>query len=204
TVIAPSVLKKIFWLFAIACIPAYLLSALWLPVPLWVYICVVLAAFAQLAGWVWMLRMFKQQIIHFKKSFSLFARRVIVLSAIALSLKLLLQLGSTIPSLSNLSFGFRPIVIGYLHLVLLGVISLFMIGYMIGCNYITMNKKAIWGIVIFICGIIINEVLLMIQGMAGLDYVNIPFINESLFVAACILFSGLLIINLSQLKQVVK
>jgi hypothetical protein len=38
------------------------------------------------------------------------------LSAIALSIKLLLQLGAVIPALSTWAFGLRPIVIGYLHL----------------------------------------------------------------------------------------
>ena len=47
-----SLQKKGFWLFAVACIPAYFLSALWLPIPLWIYIVVVLAALSQLLGWV--------------------------------------------------------------------------------------------------------------------------------------------------------
>ncbi|HEX6915552.1 MAG TPA: hypothetical protein VF145_09945, partial [Chitinophagaceae bacterium] len=39
--------KKVFWLFALACIPAYFLSALWLPIPMAVYILVVISAVAQ-------------------------------------------------------------------------------------------------------------------------------------------------------------
>jgi len=126
------------------------------------------------------------------------------LSAIALTLKLLLQLGSTIPSLSILAYGFRPIVIGYLHLVLLGVISLFILGYMTGCNYINMNKVTIRGIFIFVTGIILNEILLMIQGVCDLGYINIPYINESLLVTALILFAGILVINIGQSDKTAK
>ncbi|MEO8770935.1 MAG: hypothetical protein ABI402_12635 [Ferruginibacter sp.] len=200
-IISPAILKKIFWLFSIACVPAFFLSALWMKVPLWVYILVILAAFAQLGGWIWMIRLLKRQLPAIKSTFSLFSRRILLLSAIALTLKLLLQIGSTIPSLSTLAYGFRPIVIGYLHLVLLGVISLFIIGYMIGNNYIFYNKRTVWGTCIFIAGVIINEILLMAQGVAGLDYINIPYINESLFVTACILLSGMLVLNVSQLKK---
>ena len=104
--ISPRILKKIFWLFAIACVPAYFLSALWMPIPLWVYIIVVLAAIMQLAGWVWLISLFKQQLSFIKANLSISSRRILLLSAIALSIKILLQLGSTIPSLSNLAFGF--------------------------------------------------------------------------------------------------
>ncbi|MEY3762201.1 MAG: hypothetical protein RL281_806, partial [Pseudomonadota bacterium] len=56
---------------------------------------------------------------------------VFTLVVIAVSIKLFLQLGSTVHFLSDLAFSFRPIVIGYLHLVLLGVITLFIIGYVL-------------------------------------------------------------------------
>ena len=38
-------LKVVFTLFVLACVPAYFLSALWLPLPKWVYLLVVVAAF---------------------------------------------------------------------------------------------------------------------------------------------------------------
>ena len=52
-------LKKIFWLFATAALPAYFLSTLWMPLPVWVYILVIIAAFAQVAGWIWLLKILK-------------------------------------------------------------------------------------------------------------------------------------------------
>jgi hypothetical protein len=52
--ILPSYLynKNIFRLFIGSIIPAYFLSVLWAGLPLWLYIIVVVAAFAQLAGWM--------------------------------------------------------------------------------------------------------------------------------------------------------
>jgi len=199
--VAHGTLKKIFWLFALACIPAFFLSALWLPIPVWVYVLVILAAVAQLAGWIWILGLLKKHRLIIQNKFSVSACRILLLSAVALSLKLLLQLGSTIPSLSILAYGFRPIVIGYLHLVLLGVISLFLLGYMNGCGYILINKTSLKGMFIFVSGIILNEILLMIQGVGDLGYNNVPYINESLLITACILFTGMLVINISQVNK---
>lgn len=123
-------------------------------------------------------------------------RKLLLLSTIALTIKLLLQLGSTHPALSQLAFGFRPIVIGYLHLVLLGVITIFLLGYTISMKFTDPGKYFMHGVWIFISGIIINEILLMLQGVTGLSYIIIPLINESLFTTAIIMFCGILLMNL--------
>ncbi len=119
---------RIFWLFALACVPAYFLSALWLPMPLWVYVLVVLAAFSQAIGWGILCKEIWPKRRNVLRAIPSGFWWIILLGCIANTIKLLLQLGSTVPALSKLAFGFRPIVIGYLHLVLLAVISLFIIG----------------------------------------------------------------------------
>jgi len=193
-------LKHIFWFFASAIIPAYFLSALWMDIPLWIYILVIVAAMAQVIGWGYMIVLIRKDWLTIKQSFTSNTKWLLILPAVALTIKLLLQLGSTIPSLSTLAFGFRPIVIGYLHLVLLGIITLFIIGYMFTENLIVINKKSIVGASIFSGGIIINEIFLMAQGVAALDYTNIPFINELLLTAAVIMFIGIALLNFSQIK----
>jgi len=197
---SPVILKRIFVLFFTAAIPAYFLSTLWMHIPLWVYVLVVAAAFAQVLAWIYTIGLIKKQVVVFKQSMPAIARWLLLFSAAALSIKLLLQLGSTIPSLSDLAFGFRPIVIGYLHLVLLGVISLFLLGHMLAGNFIIINRQTKTGAVIFTAGIIINEVFLMTQAVAALYYNNIPFINQCLLLAAFIMFSGLLLLVSGQGK----
>lgn len=190
--------QKTFWLFALACIPAYFLSALWLPIPNWIYILVVLAAASQLAGWILILRSIYVKKAGFFKDISRQIKWLFILPAIALSLKFLLQLGSVIPALSKLAFGFRPVVIGYLHLMFLGVITIFIIAYCILKQFIDTNKFINGGIVIFVSGIILNELLLMVQGLSYMNYITVPYINESLLAAALILFLGLLLMNIKK------
>lgn len=192
------VLKKIYRLFAFAIVPAYFLSALWMNIPLWVYILVILAAIAQLAGWIWLVVLMKKNWMQLKQKISKTSKYILGCSAVALTAKLLLQLGSTIPSLSDLAFGFRPIVVGYLHLVLLGVISLFLLGSMFSEEYFFKNKKAVTGIFIFSAAVIVNEILLMIQGVAAISYTPVPYINELLFCAAIFLFTGALLMSITK------
>jgi hypothetical protein len=188
-------LKIVFWLFCLACVPAYFLSALWMPIPVFIYWLVIASAIAQFAGWAMLVRLILKNKSAIKQGLPKKGRQLLLLSAIALTIKLLLQLGSTHPALSQLAFGFRPIVIGYLHLVLLGVITIFILGYIISMNLLTTRKYYMTGVWIFVSGIIINEVLLMLQGVTGMSYIIIPFINESLLLAAVIMFSGILIFN---------
>ncbi|MDE3142642.1 MAG: hypothetical protein KGL19_00715, partial [Bacteroidota bacterium] len=100
-------LKIIFWLFGLACLPAYFLSALWLPIPFLIYCLVVVAAISQFAGWLFLIKIIIKNIDTVKTFFSKKGQWLLLLSAIALTIKLMLQLGSTIPSLSQLAFGFR-------------------------------------------------------------------------------------------------
>ena len=106
----PIILKMIFILFAAAVLPAYFLSTLWMPIPLGVYILVIAAAVAQILGWIYMVGIIKKQAHTLNNTMPAIAKWLLIFSAIALSIKLLLQLGSTIPSLSDLAFGFRPIL----------------------------------------------------------------------------------------------
>ncbi|HRO48210.1 hypothetical protein [Agriterribacter sp.] len=190
--------KTIFWLFTLSCIPAYFLSALWLPIPLWAYILVIVAVCFQLAGFTLLCRAVKERFRQLKPLIAPLAKWLTGLSGVALTIKLLLQTGSTIPALSKLAFGFRSIVIGYLHLVLLGVITLFILGYIVINRYMQINKTAVTGIIIFIAGIFFNELVLFIQGTGAISYTSVPYTNEMLLGAAVLLFAGLLILSISQ------
>lgn len=188
--------KQIFWLFAGACIPAYFLSALWFDMPIALYGVIVLSSILQLFAWALFLKQLLPKMAALAKQFARPSNWLLLFSGIALSIKFLLQAASTIPSISTLAFGFRPIVIAYLHLILLGVISLFLIANFFASQLIQLNKLVLTGLLIFVFGIILNEFLLMTQGITAILEQSVNYINELLLIAAMILFSGMLLLNL--------
>lgn len=194
--------NKTFWLFFVSCIPAYFLSTLWLKLPTWIYVLTLLSALVQTVTWFKFLFVIIKLKSNFLEKYPLVLRYILFFVGVALSLKFILQLGSTIPALSQLAFGFRPIVIAYLHLVLLAIISLFLLFYIYVNQLITFNKKVKNGIIIFTIGVLLNEIILAIQGIASFSYTLIPFVNEMLFGAAIILVSGIGIIAFYSLKKV--
>jgi hypothetical protein len=188
---------KIFWLFAISCVPAYFLSVLWAAIHPVLYWLVVLASLAQTVAWILFIRLLHRNRKMIGEAFTTTARWLLILSLAACSIKITLQLFSVIPFLSTLAFGFRPIVIGYLHLVLLGVITLFLLGFIVSSKLIRDNKSSMTGIAIFVGGIFLNELVLMTQGVGAISDIMIPNLNVALLFVAVIMFSGLLVLNLS-------
>ncbi|HRG17843.1 MAG TPA: hypothetical protein PLP39_02020 [Flavobacterium lutivivi] len=193
--------KRFFRLSFLSCIPAYFLSTLWLDLPILLYIITVTAALIQSFTWFKFLILIIPAKKDFFKKTPSFLRYTLVFVGFALSVKFLLQLGSTIPEISKLAFGFRPIVIAYLHLVLLAIISLFLLFYIYANNFIFMNKKIKTGIIIFSIGVLLNEVILAIQGIASFSYTIVPLANELLFLVAIILVSGIGTITFHSLKK---
>jgi hypothetical protein len=180
-----------FKLFAIACIPAYFLSTLWLNLPSWLYIITIMAAIIQVFAWFRFISVLIKTKRGFLENYPPLLRYILLFVALALSIKLLLQLGSTIPALSALAFGFRPIVIAYLHLILLAVISLFLLFYIYINHLIVLGKREKFGLLLFSIGVLLNELVLAIQGVASFSYTLIPHVNGILFGIALLLLFGI-------------
>ncbi len=184
--------KAVYWLFALTCIPTYLLSVLWWNMPDWTYIIVVMAVIAQGTGWLIWLRSVITQLPQLRQHIPAMPKWLLIGVIIATTIKLILQGLSVIPSLSQLTYSFRPIVIGYLHLVLLVIISLFIIAYTYLNGHLRINQRAVLSTGALVTGVVLNELLLMLQGISGLGGVYIGHIPLALGVAAVIIVVGLI------------
>lgn len=191
-------LSRYLNLFAITAIPTLLLSLLWLGLPMWMYVIAVIAIFVEFGVWISFLKKCssKFKISHVKpKWIQIFFYSAII----AITLKFTLQTISIVPSLSQLVFGFRPIVIGYLHLILLGGYSLFILGFMFYNNFLVTRFSTKVGAFTFFIGVLLNEGVLAIQGFAAFTYTVIPYVNQLLLVAAILLFIGALMMAASEI-----
>jgi len=192
-------LKKIFLSFVLAALPTYFLPVLRWHIPLWLYVIVVLAVICQLAGYAQLILLIKKQGTQIRNHIIPFSRILFVFIGVAFGFKLLLQAATVIPSINHMAFDFRPIFIGYLHLVLLGIITLFILSYGFTFHLLRANVGTRKGFVVFVSAIIFNELLLMIQGVSDLLSVGLPGIKYWLFAAACWLAFGVEMIVYHQL-----
>lgn len=186
--------KRLFWLFFSCVIPAYFLSVLWWKAfPGWLYVIVLATVLLQLAVWIWFIGYIFRSLGNKNRRWGLNPTSRIVWAGvmIAVFLKIILQAASVIPSLSQLVYGYRPIVVAYLHLVLLVVISLFILGFAFQTQTLRLNSTVHRWVMGLTFGIILNEFVLMIQGISGLANRYIPWTNHFLVLAAGIIVTSI-------------
>ena len=186
--------KKLFFVMALTVVPTYILSIIWLklpPVLIWIGN---IAGILQLLVLVYFIKLFP---LLKKKTFVVFSkttRCLWILASLAFIIKIILQLLSIIPFLSHYAFGYRPVIIGYLHLSFLGIISFFILGY-IDFALREMNRQlSKLGIFLFVTGVLAQEFVLMLQGLEALDFKPVKSANMGLLYCAVIILTGLLII----------
>lgn len=167
------------WMMVAACVPAYTLSLLWTDPPGWVRVTAGVAglvqcvALAVLTVILWRNRpksgLWLSRPVHF----------LWISSYLAFALKIALQGLSAIPILGQLAFGNRPVIIAYLHLVMLCFVSFFILGFLIreGISGLR-GPLARIGLWMWVGGVIGNELLLLTQSVLALSghvWENSPF-----------------------------
>ncbi len=195
------VYRKAFRIFLLCCVPAYFLSTLWLDLPGWLYVMVVAAALGQVYAWALIIRISVRKWRESQKWQPYLLGYIVLFTGVSLTIKLLLQLGSTIPWVSTLAFGFRPVVIAYLHLVLLAVITLFLLYYIFAAELLSATRKILLGLMLFSGGVLVNELILAVQGIAAFKYIVVPYVNEALFATAAVLASAIGAVYFHALKK---
>lgn len=190
-----------FWIAVFCSIPTYFFSLPWLKVPMALSVWIGSAAVLQVIAWFTLLTIEKKRLQTFFRGVTKIVRNLIFLSAFAYSIKVVLQLGSVIPTLGKIVFGYRSIIIGYLHLVFLGVVTLFALGYAFGWGLKKVSSLSRIGAIIFFIGIILSEIGLMVQGSFALMYIRVPYIREMMVTVTAAMLIGVLLLNLGLLKK---
>src|SRR6185312_10948171 len=169
--------KHLFIIMAITVAPTYLLSILWLKLPRSLHLLANISATLQLLVLFYFIRLFPAVKKNIPRKVTATTRYLWTMAAIAFILKIVLQTFSIIPFFSSYAFGFRPIVIGYLHLSFLGIISFFILGYINQILKEVHRHISKWAVFIFAAGVLIQEIILMIQGLEALEVEPFKYAN---------------------------
>jgi hypothetical protein len=173
-----------------------LLSLLWLKLPWYLQLLAGITALVQLLAWLAWAKNWYQG---WKKRLSPTALGWLLGAiAFAWTLKQLLQPALLSDTISAWAYGFRPVIIAYLHLVLLGVYSLFLIYYAKTSTHDKRTASVWW----FLIAVVMNELLLGWHGILSINYLGAVWIDGALLIAAAALFIGSLWLWLEQFKRV--
>lgn len=128
------------------------------------------------------------------------------LALISFVLKIALQTSSIFPDISRMAHQYQNFVIGFIHLMMLGVITGFLFSFLLNSVLISIKSKSlIFGIYCFTFGFIATEVLLLVQGLFYYFHLGmVPNYYLLLFISSILLPLGILFFILNILNHETK
>ena len=142
-------------------VAAYTLSLLGFKLPSYVYWLAILTSFVQLIGLRYLYKLLfanEIKVFHDKNNIT---HSLFRFSFLALFVKYLLQLVSVLPNIGDAAFLSREVTIGFIHLVMLGVISSGMLGWFAGFELINAGSKWFkYGVYLFLASFALSEIML--------------------------------------------
>jgi len=157
-------------LFIYSTIPLYFVFTLWSGPGLFVQILAAIGATINLVSWIALF-------LSFKSNFP-FSSSLVKAAFLATSLKVLFQLLICYPSIGSWTFSNRDLIIGYIHLLTLGIITPLILNQMIQRGFLRHWWPAIWT---YIGGAVAYLVLLFLQPLLARFSVLIPCYQVLLF-----------------------
>jgi hypothetical protein len=128
-------------------------------------------------------------------------RYIAVLSMFAFMIKIVLQSLTFIDSVNVLVFGNRPMIMGFLHLVFLGFVTLFLITYFAQTGVLNSKSKFTrLALMVFTLAVAMNELLLMLQGLGAIFIASSPLFPWYLWGAGIFLLIGALLIAIARMS----
>jgi hypothetical protein len=185
--------KVVGLIIGASCLPAYFLSTLWAKPGNLFYLLAGLAALFQIFGWIVLVRLIVENAKGIKTTFNQGSIQFLFIALIAFTLKLILQSMSAWPPAAQFAFELRPVVISYLHLVLLGVISLPLLVWFLESGFINVlfGKKSM---VLFVLSFLGMEVCLVMypwwSSIVGSEFpssASLTFLFSAFLCLSCLL-----------------
>lgn len=183
--------KRFLVLLVIACLPAYSLSTLWTHPPTWVYAVAMLAATLQLFAITYLIFVIKKLRVQLRPVLIKRTKQLFIFALLSFAFKIILQFASAFPAVADLAYTVRNFTIGYLHIVFLGFVTIFLIGWFTQTQLIQLNRRIISiALLLFLVGYILSELLIFLQPILAMRGIILPYYYESLFAVSILMPLG--------------
>lgn len=184
------------WFLALACVPAYFLSTLWADPGTLFNAAGFVAGFLQVIFLLFIIRLLKTAFAAISLHFSTSSVRTLLVATGALTIKILLQLLSAHEGIARMAYMNRSYVMAYLHLVLIGFVSLLLIVWYM--ETFLLKRLSTPAIILLVGGLAGMEIALVLApswSQSGIGNVADP--QVTLFFFPVVLWSGILLLLLS-------
>ncbi len=192
--------RLFFLLLAISCLLTYALSIAWSnPGPL-VFGINSMGVVCQLVALLYFFGGLKKVHHRLRRMADGWTRVLLGVAFGAFITRILIQSVVFWPAVATISFTIRNFVLGFIHLILLGTVTFFVLAYARRTGLVLLDRGlATWGLVLLLSGFAGSEALLFLQGLLiWMGQGFIPFYHESLFAVSVLLPLGVALILYAQ------
>ncbi|MEZ5041964.1 MAG: hypothetical protein R2828_18855 [Saprospiraceae bacterium] len=164
-VFVPSNLRLFYRFLLVSCVLTYALAVAWSQPVFAIFMANGVGVIFQLLALLLFLRLIWAKRVFIMASFSRLERRLLRLAFSAFVLKIMIQTLVLIPFFARAAYTIRNYVIGFIHLVLLGAVTCFLLAFALHAKQLSRQKKTTsLGIYLIVVGFILSELLLFLQG----------------------------------------
>ncbi len=191
--------NQIYRLMLIAVFLGYFSNTLWAN-PGWIFnIISMVGALAEILALFILLRILIRYHRYIKNIINAFSYQVFMIVLLTLFFKAVLQFVGSVQYYADLSFHIRDFIIGYLHLVMLGIFTPFLLILGYELNFFQLRKLSFK---VFYAGFILTETLIFVRAILIWFKINFnpDLFNSLLFYITFILFIGVFFIFIDNLK----
>ena len=191
--------RYFFWFFNLGVIATFFISLLWMGQNSWIHGISILGAIFQLIGFGILIKMIFPIWNSMKEKSTGLLIFMIRLVSFLLVAKLILQLLGAFPYFSKIISSNIDFVIGYIHWIFLGVVSLSLLAFL---QYFKLIKISKTTILIYIVGFALMEGLLFYKGIVV--WQKLYLMNNYfwyLVIVSCILLIGIMMIFMEQFSK---
>ena len=192
--------SKVNWLYRfmlIAVFLGYFSNTLWAN-PGWFFNLLALTgAMAEIAAFFVLLLILKRYYRYLRHTITEFSYRILTFVLIMFMTKTVLQFMVSFPYYAALTYKIRDFVIGYLHLIMLGIFSPFLLVLAYELQFIKLKKMFFKT---FFTGFLLTETVIFLRAVLlwfGFDF-NMELVNRILFIFTLLLATGIWLIVFSK------
>ena len=198
-IIDQKLLKRFYALLVISCVITYALAITWSTPNKFIFLTNSIGVILQFAALIYLITILKKINVPFTKKLKPWTAGLIKFAFLCLISKIVIQTLVAIPYLATVSYTIKNFVIGFIHLLMLGAVSTFLIGLNIHyTNASNINLSKI-GLAIFLTGFGLSELVLFLQGIMLWQAMGfLPGYYTLLFVVSLLMPLGVIIYFLSQ------
>jgi hypothetical protein len=196
--------EKLFYgLLLVSCFLTYALAVTWANPEdyiFWINSLGVALQFIAIIYFIKIILSIKSQLISLSNSWTLTLFRF---SFFCFLIKVVIQTAVLIPYIATVAYTVRNFAMGFLHLMLLGMITCFILAFGNQEKMVSvLSKTSKTGLIIFLSGFILSEGLLFFQGLLLWQAIGfIPFYYETIFVFSLLMPLGIGVFLIAQFKE---